>query len=102
MTTHTLDKTGAEIDVALGKAHDQNTDTMLDSGGANEVSAEDLAEAINTTIPAKVDQVSATENNIWVSDGSGGLKDSGKSVHTKTMDALDYQETYGLAPTLDL
>jgi hypothetical protein len=27
MTTYTLEKTGAEVDAALGKAHDQNTDT---------------------------------------------------------------------------
>lgn len=40
----------ANIDDAVTKKHEQNTDTKLDEGGANEVSAEELRRNINNTM----------------------------------------------------
>ena len=39
----------ADIDDAIGKAHAQNTDTILDEGGANEVSAEQVRDVVDTS-----------------------------------------------------
>jgi len=70
--------TVADIKDAVDKKHSQNTDTYLDQGGANQVSASELRTALDTTIPSKADKVSgATTDNLASLDSNGNLQDSG-------------------------
>ncbi len=62
----------------IEKAHDQNTDTALDHGEANAVTAAELVTLRDTTVPAKADKVvGATNNDIAGLDGDGDLKSLG-------------------------
>ena len=71
-------KSDTDISDAISKKHSQNTDTYLDQGGANQVSASELRTALDTTIPSKADKVSgATANNLASLDANGNLQDSG-------------------------
>jgi len=69
---------------AVNKAHDQNTDTALDSGGANEVTAADARAHID-----------ATDNPHGVTKDQVGLgnvdntSDADKPISTATQSALD-------------
>jgi hypothetical protein len=45
------------VDTEISKIHTQNTDTSLDLGGTNPVTAAELATLRDTTVPAKVDKL---------------------------------------------
>mgnify|MGYP000400858209 CR=1 FL=1 len=86
-------KSDADIADAITKKHVQNTDTYLDQGGSNEVSASEIRTALDTTIPGKADKVSgATDGNLASLDANGNLQDAGiaaSNVFDKSADDLD-------------
>lgn len=60
--------TVADIDDAVAKRHTQNTDTKLDEGGANEVTAAEIRNAIdNPSAPSAID-VPTTTSGVSVQD----------------------------------
>ncbi len=61
----------------IEKAHDQNTDTALDHGGANAVTAVEIVELRDVTVPGKVDKVpGATVGNLSKFNVDGELVDA--------------------------
>lgn len=66
-----------DIDDAVNKAHVQNTDTVLDEGGANEVSAE----AIGIAITASSNHIADTDNPHGTTAEQVGLGDADNAHH---------------------
>lgn len=81
--------------------HDQNSDTKLDEGESNEVSASELRVALDTTIPSKTDKELSIETDpytkIWLKFDNG-LTDSGPNGHifgyNGTASNYNYEKKY--------
>lgn len=108
--------TANEIDTAVNKMHDHNTDTYLDYGGSNQVSAADITGHIDAANPHIGHE---SISNKGVADGYASLDSTGRlptsqlplniaadtansateATHADTADAADYATTAGSATT---
>lgn len=83
----------SDIDDAVSKRHTQNTDTKLDEGGSNEVTAFDIREALDSEIPSKLDssfvKVGVTKMLIHFNDGDGAVSNLTESSGYFTSGQLD-------------
>ena len=106
--------TATEIDTAVNKMHDHNTDTYLDYGGSNQVSAADITGHIASANPHIGHESIA---NKGVADGYASLDSTGRlptsqlplniaaatadssleATHADTADAADYATSAGSA-----
>lgn len=81
----TYDQTNANLSDAVTKKHTQNTDTILDEGGANEITA--------ATIKAHIETASGNPHSVTKSDvGLGNVdntSDANKPISNATQTALD-------------
>jgi len=106
--------TATEIDTAVNKMHDHNTDTYLDYGGSNQVSAADITGHIASANPHIGHE---SISNKGVADGYASLDSTGRlptsqlplniaaatadsateATHADTADAADYATSAGSA-----
>jgi hypothetical protein len=85
-------------DTEIAKIHTQDTDQYLDKGGANEVSAAEIATLKNTTVPAKADK--DTLHTIATASGATELDREDGSVFD-VMATADISISYANFETVD-
>jgi len=76
-----LSYTGAALNTILGKGHTHNSDTMLNEGGVNEITAEELTTLKNITVPGVAEELATLKEDLSL----GGVPDFTAAVAANTI-----------------